>query len=205
MPEELRFDELLRDRGAVDLDERGIRAGRQPVDRPGNQLLARPVLPRDEDARIGRCDPRDFVLEAPEGGRYAEESGLRLREASERLDLRDQVAPFDSLLGGQQHAFERQRLFEEIVGSQPDRPHGRFDVRVPGDHDDGKPCEPFARRLEDRKAVAVAQPYVEEDEVPVLLREAAQALLARFARASRRSLRRTGSRRASRGLPVRRR
>jgi len=48
VPEELRLDELGRDRGAVDLDVRLVREGARAVDGARDELLARARLTRDE-------------------------------------------------------------------------------------------------------------------------------------------------------------
>jgi len=58
--EELRFDQLLRDGGAVDLDERLPGPQAMGVDGPGHELLARAALPVDEDGGVGRRDLEDL-------------------------------------------------------------------------------------------------------------------------------------------------
>ena len=60
--EEFAFDEILRDGGAVDLDEGLLFPGALPVDGAGDQLLARPRLPGDEHGgRRGRYLADDLV------------------------------------------------------------------------------------------------------------------------------------------------
>jgi len=60
--EKFALDEVFRNGGAVDLDERLAVAPAQPVQCPGHQLLARPVLAHDEDPRIGGGDDADGLL-----------------------------------------------------------------------------------------------------------------------------------------------
>ncbi len=50
--EQLRLDQLLRQRRAVDLDERALRAAAAHVDRVGDQLLADAVLALDQDVGV---------------------------------------------------------------------------------------------------------------------------------------------------------
>ena len=51
MPEQLRLEQALRDRGAVDGDERGRHAGARPMNRLRDDFLAGPALTSDEDGR----------------------------------------------------------------------------------------------------------------------------------------------------------
>ena len=51
--EELAFDQRVGNGRAVDLDKRPLEAGAVFVNRPGDQLLARPRLPVDQDRRVG--------------------------------------------------------------------------------------------------------------------------------------------------------
>jgi hypothetical protein len=61
VPEQLALDELGRDGGAVDLDERPVGARRVLVDGAGDELLAGAVLAGDEHARRRGRDALDLV------------------------------------------------------------------------------------------------------------------------------------------------
>jgi len=50
--EQLTFDEVLRDGGAVDADERCAAQGAEVVNGPGDPVLASPRLPGDEDGEL---------------------------------------------------------------------------------------------------------------------------------------------------------
>jgi hypothetical protein len=56
VPEELALEEVLRDRRAVDADERPLGAPAVRVDAPGDELLPRPGLAEDEHRGVGRRD-----------------------------------------------------------------------------------------------------------------------------------------------------
>src|SRR5262249_10000087 len=56
MAEHLAFEQLVWDRGAVEGDERLLRAGREAVNRAGDNLLASAALASDEHANIRRRD-----------------------------------------------------------------------------------------------------------------------------------------------------
>src|SRR5690606_36886116 len=74
VPEELRFEEVPGDGGAVDVDEGPERAGAVEVDRAGDEFLARSGLARDENARpIVGDDPRGPIERVPQGGAAADD------------------------------------------------------------------------------------------------------------------------------------
>ena len=52
VPEKLALDEVLRNGGAIDADERRLRAGAFAVNRPRDQFLAGAALALDEDRRL---------------------------------------------------------------------------------------------------------------------------------------------------------
>ena len=52
--EELAFDQLVGEGGAVDLDEALVAAPALLMDEAGDELLARPVLAGEEDPAVGR-------------------------------------------------------------------------------------------------------------------------------------------------------
>src|SRR6266536_2386712 len=73
VPEELRFDELFRDRGAVDLDEGPAGDLGAFVDLPRHQLLARPALSHDQDRRGRRSRARNLRAKALHRSALADE------------------------------------------------------------------------------------------------------------------------------------
>src|SRR5581483_8533790 len=65
MTEELRLDQLLRNRRAVHIDERLLRAMREPVQCARDDLLAAAVLACDEDAAVRRSRAANLLIELP--------------------------------------------------------------------------------------------------------------------------------------------
>jgi hypothetical protein len=147
------------------------------VDGPRDQLLAGAVLPGDQHPRIRRRDPRDLQLQTVHRRGLADEL-LRFAAPPDRGELGEQASTLDRLLRGQEHAVERERLLEEVVGTEAHRPDRRLDVRVAGDHDHGDVTDAFSRRLEHGEAVAIAQPDVQEGQVEGLFDQTLQPLLA---------------------------
>jgi hypothetical protein len=103
---------------------------------------------------------------------------LRFGSSPNRGELGQQAPALDRLLRSQEHAVERERLLQEVVGAEAHCPDRRLDVRVAGDHDHGDVAEAFPRRLEHGEAVAIAQPDVQEGQVEGLFDEPLQPFLA---------------------------
>ena len=82
--EELRFDQVLRQRRAAHLDERLLRARRVVVDRVGDQLLAGAGLAAQQHGRVGARDLRDLLVDLP-------------HRAARADDVREVVALFQLL------------------------------------------------------------------------------------------------------------
>ena len=140
--------------------------------RPRDELLARPALSRDEDPRVRRARAGDLGLEARHRGALAEKNlvlgvaRVAARElAPEVVALAGEAAPLERLLERQEDALEGERLLEEVVRAALDGRDGRLDGPVPRDHDDGAREAARAEAVEDREAVHVRQPDVEEDGV----------------------------------------
>src|SRR5262249_24447355 len=81
--EQLRLQEALRDRSAVDVDERAGTPGPDPVEQAGGEALARPGLARDETRRHAPRgaraldQPHHGVPHSPDAGTLAEQIGER--------------------------------------------------------------------------------------------------------------------------------
>ena len=88
VPEQLRRDEPLGQRGAVDLHHGALRARRPGVDRAGEELLSRARLAGDQHGRVGRrhaCDPLQHLAQ-PRGG---PDDPARRRRRGDLLPQRD--------------------------------------------------------------------------------------------------------------------
>src|SRR5262245_39257162 len=60
--EQLRFEQVFGNRGAVDIDERTARAGASPMNRAGDETLAGPCLAADQEWRwASRANPQDLL------------------------------------------------------------------------------------------------------------------------------------------------
>ncbi len=165
MAEELRLDQLARERGAVELLERPLRARAERVDGAGDELLAGSALARDQhaggapggapdllDQALHRAALADEIARAP--GRAPQVAGLGLgpRQAQSGVDRDEERVGVEGLL-------------EEIERTDAHGAHGGVDVGVAAHHDDGRVVLARAQPLEELDAVAVGQHHVEEAEV----------------------------------------
>src|SRR5207247_8526195 len=85
--EELGLDQLVRDRGAVDLDERLLAPRRPGVDGACDQLLATAVLAADQHPAGRRGGGGDLLTEAADRLALADDRGVLVAALAERRAL----------------------------------------------------------------------------------------------------------------------
>ena len=115
--EQLRLDQVLRDRRAVDLDERALVPLAVEVNRVGDELLAGAVLALQENVRLARRDALDQVEELLHLLALADhvlELVAVLQARLELLVLVDERLLLDRLLELVQETFGIDRLLEEV-------------------------------------------------------------------------------------------
>jgi hypothetical protein len=176
--EQLGLDELLGDRGAVDLDE-GLRGpGAVLVDRTRDELLARPRLARDEDGRLRRRSERDRVLHATDRGRAPDHREPLLERELEVAVLADETPLLERIADDDQDPVAAQRLLDEVERPQTGGLDRGRDRPVPG-HDDHR-----ERRVElldageDLEPVHPGHLDVEDDHVGALAVDPVEGVLA---------------------------
>src|SRR4051794_10948228 len=180
MSEQLRLDQLLGDRGAVDVDEWMLGALRETVQRPRNDFFSTAVLAGDEHAAVRRRGGAHLFIELLHRIALADQQLFQREMAVKIAHLIAQLAIHERVIDGEQDAFERQRLLEEIVRAEARGADGRVDVAMAGDHDHRRRAggfEPF----QNGHAVDAGQPEVEKDEVVLLARELRDRSLAGIA------------------------
>src|SRR5262245_26861449 len=108
MTEQFRFEQSLRDRAAIDDDERPVASRAVLVYGLRNQLLARAALTRDQDRQVG---PRDFFDQGVNAAHrrrrpdHVVEREAALDELFERAVLLRQRRVFETFGYGQQQLF----------------------------------------------------------------------------------------------------
>ena len=112
MAEQLAFDELLRDRRAIDLDERAGPAAAQRMDRPGDELFTGSVLAVDQHTPVRGGGHRDLFLQLPHRGAVADHR-LRAIDAGAKVAvLRFEPALTQRIPDDQDRFLERERLLD---------------------------------------------------------------------------------------------
>ncbi len=136
VPEQLALDQLGRDRGAVDLDERRRRgAGERWWSARATSSLPVPFSPVISTRAVGRAHPLDQLAAPPgaPGSAPPSRSGVSATARSRsfsavELALRQRVPQRD------QQAVGVERLLQEVEGAALGRLHRRGDGAVPRDH-----------------------------------------------------------------------
>ena len=172
VPEELRFQQGLRQGAAVHGDEGRGRAQAAGVDQPRHQLLARAALALDEHRGVGRRHAADQV-DDPEHGRPLRDEGreaaLGLQGRPELVDLPDERAPLERLAHDQDELLRLERLGQVVEGAQLHRLHRRADAPERRQDDDLRPGIHPLRRLQDVDPALAVHPQVGDDHVERLL------------------------------------
>ncbi len=180
MAEQLRLDQLLRDGGAVDVDEGLLGAQRVAVQRARDDLLAAAVLAGDEHARRRWRRAADLLLEFVHHLAVADEDLFEREVLTQIADLLPQPAVVEGVIDGEQNALEGERLLQKIVGTEARGLHRGFDAAVAGDHDDGRRAG-VAQPFEHGQSVDAGKPEVEQDEIELVARVLGDPFLARLA------------------------
>src|SRR2546425_1718063 len=116
--EQLRLEQRLGQRGAVDRDERAAAPRRARVDRAGDELLAGAALALDEHRRGAAGDLLEERHHAAERGARADDRALLeqvVEPLLERAVLLDQVSALEGLADQAQELGALERLGEEVV------------------------------------------------------------------------------------------
>ena len=164
--EELGFDVVLRDGGAVEFDEGTVFAQAFGVHGPTNQFLACTGFAIDEDASVGGGHQFDLLAKSLHWDGVSSNCSL-LELARELLVVLAHLASLHRVLENDEGTLERERLFEEVVGPKFGGAHGRFNGPVTTDDDDLRDVLAFhlANLGKGVETIAIGQPDVQQDNV----------------------------------------
>src|SRR5262245_30201874 len=117
--EQLGFDQLFRQGGAVDLDELFFRAQRIEMEGVGDQLLTGARFADDQHVGVALGDAFDSLVDHLHRLRRADDARIfaPLYVAAEALRFADEPTPLQGLVGEQQNLISFERLFDEIIGA----------------------------------------------------------------------------------------
>ncbi len=180
VPEELVFQEIVAEAGAVDREKALVSPGAEMVDGPGHQLLARAGLPEDEDARAYRRHLGDMLPQGHDGGRLAHDLGdVGVRGAAAQVfELPGHGVFFQGLADQRPQLVEFVRLGQVMVGALVHGLDRGLDCCEASEHDDFGLWLKTLDRAENAHAVHVAHAQVGEHDVEVVLAEQLQGGLA---------------------------
>src|SRR5258708_5960253 len=174
--EELRLDQLLRDGGAIDLDESVAAAQAVAVDGAPDELLAGAALSEQEHRCGRRRRALDRVPDLAERGAVADHLVARFDGALERPVFVDQPRLVQRVPDRDEHPLARQRLLDEVERAELrclDRGAHRA---MPRDDDHGQDLVDLTDLLQRLEAVKAAHLDVEEGEVRRLALDEGQRL-----------------------------
>ena len=143
--EQLALQERLGDRAAVHRDERLVSAPGLGVDRPGENLLARPALPGEQHRRLELGGALQELEDLDHDGRGRHDGPLSDRAVDVPLEKRigaAQPLPLLGLANGQEQLGGLEGLRQIVVGAALHRLDGEIGGPVGRHHDHGRPGEP---------------------------------------------------------------
>ena len=178
VPEQLRLDQLLGNRRAVDLDEPFAAALAVAVDGPRHELLADAAFALYEDSRVGRRGAADGRHHLRQAGALADHLVPDFDGLLERPVFVAQPGAVELVLNRQQKAIGARRLLDEVRGAFPDRVDGRRRGAMGREHDDRQRGKHRVEACEHVKAVHAGHLDVEQHEVRRLALGQRQTLLA---------------------------
>ena len=187
--EQLRLEQRLGQRAAVDLDERPARAARARVDRARHQLLAGARLAVDIDRRVGGRDLFDGLEHRAHRRRLADDLGEAIGRGGvvaqrRRLGLgplarAPLAAQLQRALDLEAHHLGRERLLQEIERAHAHRLDRGLDGAERGHDHRRAPGVELVHGLHDVEAAGPVHLQIGDDEVGAVLAKQRQPLGAR--------------------------
>jgi hypothetical protein len=175
--EELAFDEVFGDGGAIEGDEGAGVAGAFAVERAGDELLAGAAFALDEDGGVGAGDAAEEGPEFLDGRALAEEltAGVFGVLAEEAVDL-DEVGVLGGLLEDEIDLVRGEGFDEVVEGAVAHALDGGLDGAKAGDDDDEGALGAGGDGFEEVGAFAVREADIDEEEVEGIAGEACLGL-----------------------------
>src|SRR6266446_3947854 len=136
MAEQLALNQFFRDGRAIHLDKRGVCPITHEVDVVADQLLAGSAFPVNKNAAVGWSNDGDLLAQRLRRNAFTNDIESFFQLMPKQVVGSLETSMRESVAGAEQRVLERQRLFDEIIGSEfccADRGCNR---RVTGNHDD---------------------------------------------------------------------
>ena len=133
MPEQLALDQILRDCGAVHLNEWLFSTQRHGVNRPGHQFLTGAVLTADQHPPLGGSGHLDLAAQLADDRTLADQRVFISEPLAQAADAIVLFLVGHRIAQRYRDFLERERLFDEIEGPEASGPVGHRDIGVPRD------------------------------------------------------------------------
>jgi hypothetical protein len=163
--EQLGLDQLLRNGRAVHFHKGPARAPALQVDLTRHQLLAGSVVAGDQNPAVGRRCHLDLLLELRDRLGFAEDLVGVQRLSPQSLVLVLEARLIQRVLNRQKQLVDRERLLDEVEGTDARGADGRLDRSVTAHHHDREPRPALAQLAQDLDPVAVRHRDVEEHQI----------------------------------------
>ncbi len=165
VPKEFTFDEVGIERGHVNRQKRLISSVTMPMQGPRHEFFSGARFAGDEHTGIVRRDQRDPF-----------EYGLHRRAASDDVGIFFGCAnvvcggswPFDGAGDGIESLRQIERFGQIFKRPALHRAHGRGEVAMSSDDNDGRIVRQLAQFAEGREAIHTGEPNVEDDGIGVM-------------------------------------
>src|SRR5882724_9044655 len=177
--EELALEERVREGRAVDGDETAALALALKVDGASRELLAGPRLAVDEDGRVVLCQDLDGLEDLVHHPIAADDVRERVAVGelvAEVVDLVEQAALLEDLLGGKEDLLLLEGLGDVVAGALLDRLDRALDARVAGDHDHVEVGPAIADLAGETDAVRARDLEIDDGERELVLAEQLERL-----------------------------
>ena len=188
MTEELGLEEVLRNRRAVDADERAVRSRARPMDRARDDFLPGAAFTGDEHGRIVLGNARHQGQRLAHGAALGDQAALGGTGGQLRLEachFFPQPFPLLRLAQRQDDFIGPKRLGQVVVGALfHGRDRGVLAAVCAHDNDEGVSTA-LAILAEERQAVHFRHPYVAQHQIERLRRRALERAAARLLRDDR--------------------
>ena len=166
--EELGFEQVLRQRGAIDRHEGLMLPVRIEVQRARDELLARAALALDQDGRVGIRDLRDEIVDLLHPLRGADDvlkAVLLLDDLAQVADLALVVLVIERALDGELQLVHLERLGDVVVGAHLHRLDADLELLVGGDHDHRRAGDDLLALAQHVQAADFVHAHVGDDEL----------------------------------------
>ena len=167
MAEKLTLDQFRGDGGAVDLHHGLLRALALLVQPVGDQLFPGPVVTRDQNTRVRRGNLVNDLLDLCDLRALTDHFIALVHLPLEPLVLNDQVLFVERIPDGVEKPVEVGGLGDVVIGPEPHGLDRRFQLPVPGDHDERDLGLELLDLLQDLHPIHLGHLDVAENEIVI--------------------------------------